>query len=383
MIRRFTIVAVAIAIWLGAAQRVEAQTVVCLNPGEFKDDFSFDKTVVNDSLIRKARTIGSFHWPAETLGNPGIFGKTTVEFGDRAIRLLALATRQVGIPLGRQIEAFARGKLSLDFQVDCGSTGNAPVVVAVSFRVRQVGRMTTFWPGSTSTIGVSARIRDVADNRDIDFRVIEDTTVGNLLGSFKTIAKVPIPIPDVQGMSLAKVETFVIPVRKGRVYRFELFAAAKSTTGLTASPGPVASANFQDPVDLQGHFEHAGVELVDFSMDVPPDPTDVQAELSELKRMVESLRDSVATLNVQLEAVGSNMGVLVSELNEKLGEQDEKQHQAVEALRAELETQTGTLGQRLEALALELANHTHDYRTGEGDGHNNVVVTTSPPKKVP
>jgi hypothetical protein len=384
MIRMFAVGAVVVAVWLGSAQPADAQVLNCLTPGELKDDFSFGTQVMNASLIRKARTIGPIHLPAEPLENPNpIFGKALVQFAGPTILLDAFASRQIGLPLDRQIEAFARGRLFVDFAVDCGSTENASVVVAVSFRVRRVGRMTTLWPGSTSTIGVSARIRDVAENRDIDFRVIEDTTVGNLLGNFKTIAKVPVPIPEVEEMSLAKVETFVIQVRKGRVYRFELFAAAKSTTGLTLSPGPIARANFHDPVDLLGRFEDAGIELAEFTMDVALDPPDtgVQEELAELRRMIESLRQAVASLGAQLEAVGPNVDVLLSDLSDKLGEQDERHAQAVEQLRVDVETQTGTVRQALDALTNEFENHTHGYLTGKSEGHNNTAVTTSTPKK--
>lgn len=382
MRRRFATASAAIAIWFGLAQPVDAQAVNCLTPGEFRDNFSFGSQVLNNSLIRKARTIGPIHLPAEPLDNPGLFGWTSVDIAGPTIRLDAFANRQVGLPLDRQIEAFARGSLSVDFAVDCGSSENTSVVVAVSFRVRRVGRITTFWPGSTVSFGVSARIRDLAENRAIDFRVIEDVTEGNLLGAFKTIAKVPIPIPEIEQMSLADIETFVIQVRRGRVYRFELFAGARATTGLTASPGPVARANFYDPVDLLGHFEHAGIELAEFTLDVASDPGDAQAEIAELRQMVESLREAVASLGTQLEAVGPNLGVLISDLNEKLAEQDERHRQAVEQLRTDLETRTGALSQGLGALTDELSGHTHDYLTGKGQGHNNTVVTTSPPKKV-
>lgn len=379
MRRRFAIAPVVIAVWLASAP-ADAQVVACLTPGELKNDFSFGGEVLNNSLVRKARTIGPIHLPAEPLDNPGLFGWSVAEVAGPTIRLDAFANRQVGLPLDRQIEALARGRLSVDFTVDCGSSENVTVTVAVSFRVRLVGRISTLWPGSTSTIGVSARIRDVAENRDIDFRVLHDTTVGNLLGSFKTIKQIPVPIPDVEGTSEAKVETFVIQVRKGRRYRFELFAAAKSTTWLTLSPGPFARANFSDPID--GIPGNGGVELAEFTMDVGTDPGDVQAELSELRRIVESLRAAVVALGAQLEAVGPNLAVLESDLNEKVAEHDERQGRAVELLRTDMDTRTGALSQGLDALTNELSGHAHDYFTGTGAGHNTKVVTTSPPKKM-
>jgi hypothetical protein len=371
MMRRFSIAAVVLALCVGSAQAAAAQVVapVCLSPGELKNVLIFRSEVMNNSLTRKARTIGPIHLPAEPLANPGIFGLTRVQFTHSAIQLDATATRPVGVPFGRQIEAFARGKLFLDFAVDCGSAEETSVVVAVSFRVKRVGLMSTFWPGSTSSFGVSARFRDLTENRDIDFRVIEDTTVGNLLGNVKTIAKVPVPVPEIEALSLADVETFVISVRKGRVYRFELFAAAKSTTGLSTAPVVFAFANLYDPVpvDLVGNFRTAGIELAEFKMDVAVNSTDadVQQELSDLRRMVESLREAVASVSAQLEAVGPSMDALVSDLHEKLAEQDERHGQAVQALGNEFE------------------HHTHDYLTGIGEGHNSTAVVTSKPKKIP
>jgi hypothetical protein len=292
--------------------------------------------------------------------------------------------RPFGIPGDRQIEAFGRGKLSADFTVDCGTSADESAVVAVSFQFRRVGRITTFSSGSTASFAISARIRDVAENRDIDYRVIEDTSVGSLLGSWKMVGKVPAPLPDVEQLSLAKVETFVIQVRKGRRYRFELFAAAKSTTGLHFAPVSIADfakVNFYDPVAEFALAGTPGIELAGFTMDVATDPADVQAEVSELKQMVESLREAVAALSAQLEAVGPNMETLISDLQDKLGEQDERQGQAVEQLRVDVETKTGAARQAVDALTGEFQNHTHDYLTGEGVGHNTTAVTTSKPKK--
>lgn len=384
MRRTFCIAAMLIAIWAGSARPGEAQTLNCLSPGDLKDDFSFDTQVVNNSLIRKARTILSFTLPADPLPNPSIWGHTTVQFAGPTILLETSVNRPFGIPGDRQIEAFARGKLSADFTVDCGTSENASAVVAVSFQVRRVGRITTFSPGSTSTFAVSARIRDVAENRDIDYRVIDDTSVGSLLGSWKMVGKVPAPVPEIDQLSLAKVETFVIQVRKGRLYRFELFAAARSTTGLHGAPVSIADfakVNFFDPVAEFALAGAPGIELAGFKMDVGLNPTDVAAEVSELKRMVESLREAVATLGAQLEAVGPNMEVIVSDLQNKLGEQDERHGRSVEQLRGDVETQTGAARQALDALTGDFESHTHAYLTGEGVGHNTTSVTTSTPKK--
>jgi hypothetical protein len=97
--------------------------------------------------------------------------------------------------------------------------------------------------------------------------------------------------------------------------------------------------------------------------------------------MVESLREAVAALSAQLEAVGPNMEALISDLQDKLGEQDERQGQAVEQLRVDVETKTSAARQAVDALAGEFEHHTHDYLTGEGVGHNTIAVTTSKPKK--
>jgi hypothetical protein len=90
----------------------------------------------------------------------------------------------------------------------------------------------------------------------------------------------------------------------------------------------------------------------------------------------------VASLGAQLEAVGPSMDARFSDVTDRLGEQDERQGQALGQLRTDMDTRTGALSQALDALTQELRDHAHDYLTGTGEGHNVAVVTTSPPKKV-
>ena len=387
MRRSFPLAALLIAGLAGSAPSAQAQSVTCLVPGDFRNDFTFTPAVVNRSLQRKARTVLTRTFPATPLDNPSIFGVAAVEFGGQNILLEANAIRTVGVPGDRQIEAWARGKLYLDFEV-CGGTADATTTVAVSFKVKRVGRISTFLPGSTSSFGVSARFRDMVDGRDVDFRVIEDTSVGNLLGAFKTIAKVPIPIPELEQSSIAKIETFVLQLRKGRHYRFELSASAKSTTGLMIGFNPVlrhfATADFRNPFIELGLGGTAGIELVDFSMDVALDPADVQQELTTLRTLVTSLQNALASLGERVEGIGPNVEVLVSDLHEKIAEQGETHAQEIETLRLDVEERVADVRHDLETHTDEFSDHTHDYLTGQGRGHNNTGASTSTPiKKVP
>ncbi len=314
------------AVCIGLLLSESAYSAVCLTPGEFKNNFLFETQVLNDSLIKKARTIklpffGTKTFPAEDVQNPGNLGQSLVDFqGTNNIRLDASASRPIGIVgVTRQIEAFARGKMYVDFIIDCGNTTGETITASVFFRVKRVGRITTLAPGSTSKVQVLARFRDNVTNRDVDSRLIENKSVGGLLGKTIKVLKIPVPIPDIQETEEATIETFVLQLRKGREYRFELIAAAKSTAGLAGSV-TFATANFRDPIVDIGINDTPGIALVNFEMDIA---TDQGEEISELKMIVESLREALVLLTTQIEDLDPSVGEQISNLQSIVDEQEE------------------------------------------------------------
>jgi hypothetical protein len=186
------------------------------------------------------------------------------------------------------------------------------------------------------------------------------------------------------------------------VYRFELFAAARSTTGYLTSPISVvfATANFSNPIIDIGLNDEPGIELVDFSIDVALDPASLSDEVAELKRLLESLREGLVSVGARVDEM--NLEELLTDVNDQLAEQDdliaalrldmateinalrqllEAQDELIAAHRMDAETQISALRQLLEAHIEQFQNHTHEYLTGEGTGHNNTSVGTSPPRR--
>jgi uncharacterized coiled-coil protein SlyX len=362
--------------------------VDCLMPGQFKNDFIFTPQIVNNSLVKKARigVLGNEIRPRENVANPGIFGRSFVGFNGQNIELLAFAVNPVYFNTFRRIEAFARGKLFIDFKVDCGSVLNDSLTALVSFKVKRLGRLSTFSPASSTNLGVSARIRDQVENRDVDFRVIENTSVGNLLGSFRVIAKVPVPVPEVESSEGITIETFVVQLRRDRTYRFELFAGSRSTSGVPPGPSPlppVARADFLDNFPNIANLNTTpGVELLDFSIDVAADQS---TEVAALKLAVESLQQSLALLSNQILDLDESLRLQITDLENSLVNQNENitslqdgqtQHASdISSIKDNLETLQATIND----IRKNADSHTHEYFTGKSVGHNNTNATTSAP----
>lgn len=295
----------------------------CLSPGQYKNDFNFSGTIVNDSLVKKARTglRGVVIQPEQPVSNPGIYGSTKVQVNGNNIQLVAFANNITYTTVFRKIESFARGKLYVDFSVDCGSTLNDTISATLSFHPKILGRISTFYPGSKAVFQVAARITDLDENRIIDYRLLENQSVGNLLGSFKIIAKLPVVVPQTSTSELAPVQNFVLNLRRGHTYRFELFAAARATTGYVANPGSstLARVDFlENNVEFPGYSP--GVEITDFSLDVA---TDSSAEIEQLKAAVESLQQSLSTLSDQVTEQDASHREQLEEINNLIAGQRE------------------------------------------------------------
>ena len=163
---------------------------------------------------------------------------------------------------------------------------------------RQIlGRFVTFYPGAKADFQVAIRIRDLDTNRVIDYRLLENVSEGDLLGSVRFVNKLPVVIPQYVGAEQSAVERFVVPLDRGHIYRIELFAAARSTSGPLANPGAtsLARVDLLDQVPDIGSYM-PGVQLVSFSIEVANDQAD---EVLLLKSAIESLQRSIATLSEQ------------------------------------------------------------------------------------
>jgi hypothetical protein len=232
-------------------------------------------------------------------------------------------------------------------------------------------------------MSVSALIRDTVEGRNIDYRLIDNISVGNLLGNWQVVAKVPVPIPDFDSAELAAIETFVVQLRPGRTYRFELYAAARSTSGWTGGVvGPWATANFYDPIVEIGLNGTPGIELVDFAIDVSSDQSQ---QIEELRETISSLQRSLSLLSMQFEEIDPTLSTRV----EVLEDNDAMARERIDTLEASYDqladeisaiwTQIEDARSTMESLDESLRDHTHEYLTGQGSGHNNRTATTSKP----
>lgn len=295
----------------------------CLSSGQLKDDFILQTAVVNRKLVKKERTGwgGRVIQPEQAVSNPGIYGQSIVDFNGQNIQLLAFANNTSYTTIFRKIESYSRGKLYTDFVVDCGSSTNESIAATITFQTKVLGRLITFYPGGNAIFQASARITDLTENRIVDYRLLENNSEGELLGSVKFVKKFPVVVPQVTNAEVTPTENFVIQLRKGHTYRFELFAAAKATSGYVANPGATTFAriDFRENFADIGNYS-PGVELVNFSIDVA---TDQSEELQLLKATVESLQQSLSTLSDQLVQQGEDFQEQLEYVNNSLASQRE------------------------------------------------------------
>jgi hypothetical protein len=220
--------------------------------------------------------------------------------------------------------AIARGMLYLDFCVptpgasECIADPSATEVTAtITFGYGIVGRLSALGLTATATFQATASVLDLHDNRVVNFLELANESASR--GSVKTIMKIPLPVPAFAGATITRPGAFTTTVKRGRIYRFRLAAAATTTKGL-AQPlavtlQPFALADFSRP--LPGYQDDGFVQLHDLTISVSHDAADL---LVSLQGVVKSMQDQILNLVEQIEGVRSAHEADISALREELAE---------------------------------------------------------------
>jgi hypothetical protein len=220
--------------------------------------------------------------------------------------------------------AIARGMLYLDFCVptpgaaECVSDPSASDVTAtITFGYGIVGRVSALGLTAKATFQATASILDLHDSRTVNFLELANESASQ--GSIKTIMKVPLPVPAFAGASITRPGAFTTTLKRGRMYRFRLAAAATTTKGL-AQPlavtlQPFALADFSRP--LPGFQDDGFVQLHNLTISVSSDAGDL---IDSLQGVVKSLQDQILNLVEQIEGVRSAHEEDVAALRQELAE---------------------------------------------------------------
>lgn len=366
-----------------------------LQPGGFKDDFTFG----GQRIKRRAVEFISCGFPRPfdfscTRNIRGTLrGDSRVELTPPTMKLEA-RVRNATAPLRR--EATAIGKLSTNFCVEgdimgaCGGPDNETTTATVFYEVAWLGRIRTFLPGTKASFKLDVLIRDLKTEEAVAFTTLENATSGDdLLGGFTTIGKIPVPVPQIESAGQSEVKAFVVQLRRGRTYSFEVVATAKASHSKVLALTE-AGSNFFDSFQIGDAQD--GVEIVSFSIDVA---TDTSQDISSLKIQVDSLQQTVGKLGDQIsineEEFDSRLSASATEidgLNERIASLEENLIELREELidgQADLHAEISTLQQQVQTLINQLTEvsrnlegHTHSYLTGKGNGHNNTPATSGP-----
>ena len=219
-------------------------------------------------------------------------------------------------------KAIARGMLFVDFCVPavgaasrCGSEPAVPDVISatLSFGYSIVGSVGSFGFTAEATLQVMASVLDVADQEYIKVVELENFTSK---AEPVVIKSIPIPIPGFEDPTITRPVTFTLPLVRGRLYRFQLAAAATSTKGLSESPilnvFAYALSDFSGPVPGPSAPEDGFVQLRNLTIIVDPDASSllisiaksIQEQINKLVDQIDRLRsdyqNDIEALRAQL-----------------------------------------------------------------------------------
>jgi hypothetical protein len=205
--------------------------------------------------------------------------------------------------------AKAVGRLVYDFCVPrqgmttCDDTAlpSAPDITAnITFGWGLAGGVTAFGIGAKATFQATGSLLDTETNKLVQF--VELTNMSASLGSIKSIAGVPVPLPDFETASVTKPVTFVALLKRGKIYRFQLSAGATAITGVLQG---AARADFwQMELPL---IPRCFVMLRNLTIQIASDPAgDLQKSVSSLEQTVASLQQQLGALTDQISTVVGN-----------------------------------------------------------------------------
>ena len=228
--------------------------------------------------------------------------------------------------------ARARGALYVDFCVPrpgAGQCDNVPdpsapdLPVNVTFKYGMVGEVISQYLTKAS-YGASAALIDLDRSEYLTYRDLGGISASG--GQIRSVANVPLPLPNFDAAMTTQLITFSTSVRRGKIYRFQLAAFATAT----ASGRLAALANFHHDRQLVRYPTQQGrVQLHNLTIQIGQDQADLGAQ-------VESLREAVNSLSSQLGALGERV--------DALGQQFDEEFAAFSQMHADLAQRTAGQG---------------------------------------
>jgi hypothetical protein len=223
--------------------------------------------------------------------------------------------------------ATARGILFVDFCVprpgllgcDTVSDPGAPdVVAAITFSYGVVGAVSALGVGANAKLQVTASVIDLEKSSFVNFQSLADLSASN--GTVKTLASLPVPIPDFDGATVVQPVTFNALLKRGRVYRFQL-AAASTARGFfyPLSVADWGESNFYK-ASAQFPLQEGHVQLHNLTIRISNDSSDLADELDAMRGLITALQEQLGNLGNRIDALEANLQDEISALNQAVGD---------------------------------------------------------------
>ena len=214
----------------------------------------------------------------------------------------------------------ARGILFIDFCVpragagvcDAVSDPTAPeIIVSLTFQFGVIGAAYTEGALADAKVALTG---SVVDTEKASFVAFKDL-LGNQLSSHGiqfapiSIDWVPIPLPNHTEATITQPVTFpAILIKRGRIYRFQLSAAA-------TADGDGYADSYRTDCSFAG-CERQRVMLRDVTITVNDDSDqDLLSQIENLKSVVAALQEQFGNLGARIDALEDNLQELISALN--------------------------------------------------------------------
>jgi hypothetical protein len=344
-----------VAVLIMAANIVRAQEVI-LQPGELRSNIAASGQTIN-----------------ATLAPPGTvtFDREDTQTQNMRLRARPPFALDIGIPA---IYATAEGILYVDFCVprageatcDVHSDPTAPDVTAtITFGWGVIGSVNALGIGAKATFHSTAAVVERETARLVNYQLLHDMSAS--LGTLKTVAKIPILIPDIKDAQVTQPVAWTALLKRGRRYRFQIFAISKATNGTLPTPA-FEPLNFSDS-NFSGlipqHLTTGKVQLQNLTISVSPDGA------LGLQEALASLQDQVGNLVDSLDALSNRV---------------DEDLEALRQEQAELTERVTALEGNLNDLRDSFNNHTHDcvvQQVTPRKGEDKYIVKCGPPVKRP
>lgn len=282
-----------------AGQPARAQSPFILMPGEVYSNVPAAGYIEKRTARRTAIADEDTVWEESFVGFSRLDPFTQI--------MKVYAWSKGGLPIGAE----AIAQLRLEFCVprpglttcDEVSDPAAPdIAVKITFGYGIVGQVRALGWGSKAEFHGLARVMDLERNTAISYQNLE--TLSAARGTIKTVAKIPVPIPDYKNVTFTSPAAFSTVLKRGRRYQFQLRARAYAMswdyTGIQ-TPGFAVADMRNDPF---GGAPEGFVSLRDLSFEVSPAP---ELGLTELREAITSLQEQLGSLSTELDALRASL----------------------------------------------------------------------------